>query len=109
MSSRCSTGPMARRRRARQRRGTQFDPEIVDVFAGHAASLFAGLDEASSWDAVLSAEPALGIRLAGAAFDPGLEGIADFADVKSPYPLGHSRGVADLAGQAATTYGLGEP
>ena len=94
---------------ARQRRGTQFDPEIVDVFASHATSLFAGLDEASSWAAVLGAEPALGIRLTGAAFDSALEAIADFADVKSPYTLGHSRGVADLAGQAATAYGLGEP
>ncbi len=94
---------------ARQRRGTQFDPEIVDVLASHATSLFAGLDEASSWDAVLGAEPALGIRLTGAAFDSALEAIADFADVKSPYTLGHSRGVADLAGQAATAYGLGDP
>ena len=27
---------------ARQRRGTQFDPQVVDVFAAEAASLFAG-------------------------------------------------------------------
>ncbi len=37
---------------ARQRRGTQFDPQVVDVFTGQAASVLAGLDEASSWDAV---------------------------------------------------------
>ena len=34
---------------ARQRRGTQFDPQVVDVFTGQATSLLAGLDEASSW------------------------------------------------------------
>src|SRR5207302_3206168 len=43
---------------ARQRRGTQFDPQVVDVFTGQAASVLAGLDEASSWDAVIGAEPA---------------------------------------------------
>ena len=30
--------------------------------------------------------------------DPALEAIADFADLKSPHTLGHSRAVADLAG-----------
>ena len=93
---------------ARQRRGTQFDPRVVDVFTGQAASLCAGLDEVSSWDAVIGAEPALGVRLTGAEFDAALEAIADFADVKSPYTIGHSRGVADLAGEAARLFGLGD-
>jgi HD-GYP domain-containing protein (c-di-GMP phosphodiesterase class II) len=93
---------------ARQRRGTQFDPQVVDVFTGQAASVFAGLDEASSWDAVISAEPARGRRLAGPEFDAALEAIADFTDVKSPYTIGHSRGVADLAGEAARVLGLGD-
>ena len=56
---------------ARQRRGTQFDPQVVDVFTGQAASVLAGLDEASSWDAVISAEPARGRRLAGRSSTPG--------------------------------------
>jgi len=93
---------------ARQRRGTQFDPQVVDVFIGQAAALFAGLDHASSWDAVIGAEPSLGVRLAEADVDAALEAIADFADVKSPYTIGHSRGVADLAGEAARVLGLGE-
>ena len=54
---------------ARQRRGTQFDPGVVDVFVDQAAELFAGLDEASTWDAVLGAEPGQGLRLTGAAYD----------------------------------------
>ncbi len=93
---------------ARQRRGTQFDPQVVDVLTEQADSLFAGLDEASSWDAVIGAEPALGVRLTDAEFDAALEAIADFSDVKSPYTIGHSRGVADLAGEAARVLGLGE-
>jgi HD-GYP domain-containing protein (c-di-GMP phosphodiesterase class II) len=91
---------------ARQRRGTQFDPRVVDVFADEAASLFADLDAVPSWDAVISAEPALGTWLAGPDLDAALEAIADFTDVKSPYTIGHSRAVADLAGEAARILGL---
>ncbi len=92
---------------ARQRRGTQFDPQVVDVFTGQAAALFAGLDEVSTWDAVIGAEPALGMQLTDTEFDAALEAVADFTDVKSPYTIGHSRGVADLAGEAAGVFGLG--
>ena len=83
---------------ARQRSGTQFDPHVVDVFAAEAEQLFADLDSASSWDAVIGAEPDL---------DAALAAIADFTDVKSPFTIGHSRGVADLAGEAALRCGLG--
>ena len=34
----------------------QFDPQVVDVFAAGAEQLFADLDSASSWDAVIGAE-----------------------------------------------------
>jgi HD-GYP domain-containing protein (c-di-GMP phosphodiesterase class II) len=93
---------------ARLRRGTQFDPQVVDLFTADAVLLFDGLDEASSWDAVIGAEPALGMHLTDAEFDAALEAIADFIDVKSPYTIGHSRGVADLAGDAARLLGLGD-
>lgn len=53
---------------ARQRRGTHFDPQVVDVFAAEATSLFTGL-EASGWDAVIAAEPALEARLTDAEFE----------------------------------------
>ncbi len=91
---------------AMQRRGTQFDPQVVDVFVAQAPALFAGLDEASTWEAVIAAEPALAARLTDAQFDAALTAIAEFTDVKSPYTIGHSRGVADLAGQAARHFGL---
>src|SRR5262249_3221015 len=82
---------------AGQRRGTQFDPAIADLFAGHATAVLDGLDDVSNWDAVIDAEPALAVRLSDTEFDAALEAIADFTDVKSPYTIGHSRGVADLA------------
>jgi HD-GYP domain-containing protein (c-di-GMP phosphodiesterase class II) len=37
--------------------------------------------------------------------DVALEAFADFIDIKSPYTLGHSRAVADLAHDAATALG----
>ena len=49
---------------------------------------------------MIAAEPATGARGLGwpdAKFDAALEAIADFADLKSPYTIGHSRAVADLA------------
>src|SRR6201982_182241 len=82
---------------ARQRSGTQFDPALVDVFCSSAAELFAELDAVTAWDAVIADEPGLTAWLSSAEFDAALEAIADFVDVKSPYTIGHSRGVAELA------------
>jgi HD-GYP domain-containing protein (c-di-GMP phosphodiesterase class II) len=92
---------------ATTRRGTQFGPDVVDVFTAEAPALFADLGAASSWDGVIAAEPVLGARLGAAELEAALEAIADFSDVKSPFTIGHSRGVADLAGQAAGLAGLG--
>ena len=39
-------------------------------------------------------------------FDAALAAIADFVDLKSPYTLGHSRGVAELAAEAGALLGL---
>jgi HD-GYP domain-containing protein (c-di-GMP phosphodiesterase class II) len=86
---------------ARARRGTQFDPELVDTFCLVAPGLFVELDELSGWDEVISAEPALGRTLDPERIDSSLEVLADFADLKSPFFLGHSRGVAELVASAA--------
>jgi HD-GYP domain-containing protein (c-di-GMP phosphodiesterase class II)/DNA-binding CsgD family transcriptional regulator len=89
----------------RKRAGKQFDPMLVDTFCAHASTIFEGLDEARSWDAVIAAEPALGVRLDDEHFDAALLAIADFVDLKSPYTLGHARAVAELANGAAHTLG----
>jgi len=91
---------------ARQRSGTQFDPALVDVFCSSAAELFAELDAVTTWCAVIADEPGLTAWLSYAEFDMALEAIADFVDLKSPYTIGHSRGVAELAATAATDCGL---
>ena len=47
--------------------------------------------------------------MSGVELDDALAAIADFADLKSPYTTGHSRGVAERAASAALRAGLGEP
>lgn len=91
---------------ARERSGTQFDPQLVELFCDVAEDLFVGLEETPSWEAVMASEPALAEPLTDDEFDAALEAMADFADVKSPYTIGHSRGVADLAFVSACGLGL---
>jgi HD-GYP domain-containing protein (c-di-GMP phosphodiesterase class II) len=90
---------------ARRERGKQFDPHLADEFLDAADIVLADLDS-DSWDAVIAAEPALGVRLTGAEFDAALTAIADFVDLKSPYTLGHSRAVAELGASAAENLGM---
>jgi HD-GYP domain-containing protein (c-di-GMP phosphodiesterase class II) len=94
---------------ARERRGTQFDPSLVDAFCSYAEELLAGLESTTTWDSVIGAEPALGVVLDGDQLDAALAAVATFIDVKSPYTLGHSCAVAQLAEAAARAAGLAEP
>lgn len=91
---------------ARQRSGTQFAPEIVELFCREAPELFSDLAMSTSWDAVIAAEPVSAVWLSHTELTSALEAIADFVDLKSPYTIGHSRAVADLAAAAARHLGL---
>jgi HD-GYP domain-containing protein (c-di-GMP phosphodiesterase class II)/DNA-binding CsgD family transcriptional regulator len=93
---------------ARERSGTQFDPALVDVFCAEAPTLLSDIDSVTSWPAVIEAEPALGLVLSDEELESALEAIADFTDLKSPWTIGHSRGVADLACAATKLYGLSD-
>ena len=93
---------------ARSRRGSEFDPRLVDAFCDEAAALLEELAATECWDAIIAAEPALRSELSEAQLDAVLEALADYADLKSPYALGHSRGVADLSAEAGRRYGLPE-
>jgi HD-GYP domain-containing protein (c-di-GMP phosphodiesterase class II) len=90
---------------ARRRRGSQFDPRLVDLLCQQAPSLLAQLDEAT-WQSIIDAEPALRQFLSDRQLDVALEAVGDFADLKSPYFSGHSRNVARLAGDAGSVVGL---
>jgi HD-GYP domain-containing protein (c-di-GMP phosphodiesterase class II) len=90
----------------RRHRGRMFDPVIADTFCDNAAHVLDALDEASSWDAILTAETGIPMRVAGDDLDRVLEGMADLIDMKTPYLAGHSRGVANLAAEAARIAGM---
>jgi len=91
---------------ARERSGTQFDPELVEVFCGRAPMLFSGLDDAASWDLVIDAEPSLGQAVPGGSLDDALAAVGEFAELKSAWRMGHAPAVAGLAAGAAQTAGL---
>jgi HD-GYP domain-containing protein (c-di-GMP phosphodiesterase class II) len=93
---------------ARQRRGTQFDPALVDCFCAEAEAILSFASDIPEWDALLAAEPEPHVLLTGGELDRALEAVADFTDIKSPYTVGHARAVSDLAGQAAGRLGLAE-
>jgi HD-GYP domain-containing protein (c-di-GMP phosphodiesterase class II) len=91
---------------ARKRKGTMYAPAHVETFCRTAAQLLAGIDDEPSWPAVLELEPGRRRYLSEAEFDRACQAMADFADLKSPFMLGHSPGVAELAAQAAVRCGL---
>jgi HD-GYP domain-containing protein (c-di-GMP phosphodiesterase class II) len=91
---------------ARERAGTQFDPSLTQLVCNYAQEIFGGLDAVQAWDAVIAAEPALAVVLSEEQFDAALLAIANFVDLKSPYALGHSGAVAELAAGAASVLGL---
>ena len=93
---------------ARRRAGGQFDPSLAEHVCANAQALLGKLDEATGWDAAIAGEPVLAARLSAADLDAALEAVADFADLKSPYTTGHSRGVAARAAGAARVAGLGD-
>lgn len=103
-----SGGPEAAVDVVRERRGTQFDPELVDCFIESAGEVLAGLEEIAAWEEVIALDPRLGATLTPAKVDLALGAFADFADLKSPLRLGHSRAVAALAQDAGASLGLAD-
>lgn len=94
---------------ARARRGTQFDPAVVDAFCAHAPDVLGDTTSSESdWNLLVANEPALRRRLTNRQLDAALEAMADFTDLRSPSRAGHSRGVADLVARAASDAGLSQ-
>src|SRR5829696_5293829 len=103
------SGVAGARKLARERAGRQFDPALAALVIDEGDLLLSGLDDVGAWDAVIAAEPALAVVLAGERFDAALLAIADFVDLKSPFTLGHSSAVAGLAEEAGRRLGLPGP
>jgi len=99
-------GSEAVRRMVDRRAGGRYDPDLADSFLAVAAELFATVEETTSWDAVIAAEPVARRFLTEAQLDAVLTGMADFVDLKTPIFSGHSRAVAARAAQAGKSAGL---
>jgi HD-GYP domain-containing protein (c-di-GMP phosphodiesterase class II) len=91
---------------ARRRAGKQFDPALAALLCARADEILGGLDAVPAWPTVIAAEPALSVELSADQLDGALAAIANFVDLKSPFTLGHSVAVAELAEEAGRRLGL---
>jgi HD-GYP domain-containing protein (c-di-GMP phosphodiesterase class II) len=99
------TGPDEGVEAVRRRAGTQLDPGLAEAFSIDL------LDDSADLDAhqtVLDLEPDPVRRVDASDLERVARVFGDLADLKSPWLLGHSAGVAELAGAAAECHGLGE-
>ena len=94
-------GPEAALAMVRRRAGGWFDPALAERFERVGAEVLGRLAEADVWAEVLAAEPASARRIPPAQLDEVAGAFADMVDLMTPFTLGHSAGVARLAGDAA--------
>jgi HD-GYP domain-containing protein (c-di-GMP phosphodiesterase class II) len=87
------------------RRGGELDPALVDRFLDGGAARLAKV-EGSAWAAVLAAEPEPHLRISADRLARVAEAFARFADLKSPFTLGHSEAVAARVVAAAELAGM---
>jgi HD-GYP domain-containing protein (c-di-GMP phosphodiesterase class II) len=90
----------------RQRSGRALDPGVVACFEGCAGELLGEVDACEPLQAVSQAEPLPYRRVTEPGIDEIARAFADAVDIKSPFWLGHSRGVAELAEAAGRELGL---
>ena len=90
----------------RERKGSVYAPQLVEIFFDHAEELCQALDQEPSWEAVLELEPGPKETLTEEQLDNACRAFGDFVDIKSAYTLTHSSGVAALAAEAGRLSGL---
>lgn len=90
-----------------ERAGGQLDPDAVRAFLDGREEIVREARADSVLAALLASEPRPH-RTVESLRDVALV-LADFADLKSTFTLGHSRNVAELAERAATAMGLAAP
>jgi hypothetical protein len=76
----------------RERAGRAFDPAIATRVADEASEILALDDAASAWNETLACEPTPRLSLEGEEIDRALAAMGGFADLASPYLVGHSGG-----------------
>jgi len=101
-------GPDAALEMVRRRAGGWFDPAVAATFERVGPELLRRLAEADVWAEVRAAEPQPARRIPRARLDEVARAFADMVDLQTPFTLGHSTGLAELAGSAAGQLGLAD-
>ena len=89
-----------------ERAGSGLDPQAAEACLALGEHVYEGLGAPSIWAEMLLAEPGPQPMVGDERLDACLSAMADFADLKSMWTVGHSRGVAQLAGESAVVAGL---
>ena len=92
----------------KQRAGGQFDPAVARTFVREAKALFEAIEGPSIWEHFLDVEPRPHATVDAACVDRVALAFAGVGDLKSVWTLGHSPGVARLAGAAGEVLGLSD-
>lgn len=90
----------------RRRSGGEFSPEIVEAFLRRAPDFLSVIEAESVWDLTLDAEPERRPWLPESRLGEVARAFAHFVDLKSPFTLEHSSGVAELAERAGSFLGM---
>jgi HD-GYP domain-containing protein (c-di-GMP phosphodiesterase class II) len=98
-------GVHAAREVVRARSGGHVDPELAARFVEETESILEGAMGPSLWDRILELEPRPVVRVGPSQQRAIAELLADFADLKSGWTLGHSRGVAARVVRGADALG----
>jgi HD-GYP domain-containing protein (c-di-GMP phosphodiesterase class II) len=109
--ARCFGGRAAAEAIARERRGSEFDPDLVGTLLDVSTrpSFWSELDRDTIRDTVLAMRPpAVYDRITADEFDSLCEVLADFIDVKSRTTWSHSSLVAETAAGIGRVLGLDE-
>jgi putative nucleotidyltransferase with HDIG domain len=92
-----------------RRSGTWFDPHVGEALRVVGPRVLERLDGEDPWAAVLAAEPQPVRQIPPDRMEAVAEVFAEMVDLQTPFTLGHSSGVAELATAAAERLGMPDP
>lgn len=92
-----------------RRAGGWFDPAVVEAFRAVGPRTLERLEAEDPWTLVLAAEPEPVRTISPDRLDAVAEAFADVIDLATPFTMGHSSGVADLAAAAAERLEMEDP
>ncbi|HVM14998.1 MAG TPA: HD domain-containing phosphohydrolase [Egibacteraceae bacterium] len=85
----------------RRRAGAWFDPAVAATFTRMGEGVLRWLADVDVWAEVIAAEPQPARHIPASRLDTVAAAFADMVDLKTPFTLGHSSGVAEVAAGAA--------